>query len=191
MKGLFEKIKNMVRFGRVSNPGKDSGDYPQSQVEYMKKPKQPIFIYPYGYSANAPLDQLALVINVGHEDNAVAFSISGPDRNKGLLAGEVATGNQLIGTKIFFDASGNVTITSLGNVTINAPKGTTINGDTTIKGNLSVSDDIDSGNNITAVKDVQGTNVIGTTGVSAGGTDFSSHVHSGVTTGASNTGPPV
>jgi len=210
MRGLFEKIKNMVRFGRVSNPGSDSGDFPQSQTEYMKKVKDVVYIYPYGMSANAPLDELAIVINVGHEDNAVAISASGKSRPKNLKPGEAVFGNFSKGNIAKFDASGNITITALSNVTVNAPSGAIVNGDTTVNGNATVDGnttitgdlqvdgnittdgDIDAGGDITTITgDVTAVNVVGTTGVSAGGKDFATHVHSGVTVGAANTGPPV
>lgn len=67
-----------------------------------------------------------------------------------------------------------VRITSLTTVTIDAPGGLVVNGDTSIAGKLVVSDDIQTG-----------------PGSKFNGKAFDGHLHSGVTTGGGNSGPPV
>lgn len=76
-------------------------------------------------------------------------------------------------TIIELDASGQ-------KLNLTAPGGTTINANTTINGTLHVTGNIQCDATVT-----------GTTDVVGGGKSLKTHVHSGVTAGASNTGAPV
>lgn len=114
---------------------------------------------------------------------------------------------------------GSMTITAPGGLTVNAD--TVVNGDTTMNGNLQVNGTIDAtgdisseanvhadgdvsaggnveaGVDVTAAGDVNATNVnasgtvTAATEVVGGGKSLTTHIHSGVTSGGSNTGPPV
>lgn len=216
MKKILALLKSLIRFGKITNPGADDRPIPMSQFQYFNKVKDVIVIYPYGFSANAPLDNLAVLMNVGHEDNSVAFPFSGGDRVKNLKPGEVVVGNFVSGSFVKFSQNGDIDIngqndmnvTVTGEVTITAPSGVTINGDLQVNGdinstgNLDVDGTIDGGATITAVGALAGASIVagGVTGsggtlaatiVTAGSVSLSSHVHTGVTSGGSNTGGPV
>lgn len=75
--------------------------------------------------------------------------------------------------------SGTVEVTAHGGVTVNADGGATVNADTTINGNLQVNGDINLTGTATADVDVIG-----------GGVHLKTHVHPGVESGSSISGPP-
>lgn len=74
---------------------------------------------------------------------------------------------------IHFD-NNEITITSNTNVTINAPSGTTLNGNLQVNGNITATGTIHSDSDITSDT-----------------ISLQNHLHSGVQSGGSNSGPPV
>lgn len=209
---ILNKIKNLLKFGYVTNTASDSEQFQKSQISMFGDAKDIVVIYPYGFSANAPINTMAIVANVGAGEKEIAFPFSSDTRQKSLKPGEVVVGNFEKKSFIKFLDSGDIeidsksaltvsvtgdtTIDSGGSVTITAPETTmttvltnignaTIDGDLTVTGNI-----INTGGAITTGS-VTATGGISGASVSSGGTDFSTHVHSGVTSGSSNTGPPV
>jgi phage baseplate assembly protein gpV len=122
-----------------------------------------------------------------------------------LDPGEVAVGNYLTGDYVHFKADGSVVVQTAGAVTVNAGS-VAINADTTINGDLTVTGDVSAQNATIAQTTTTGTIVFTQTGqtinvdgdiivvngdVTADGISLKTHVHSGVTSGGSNTGAPV
>ena len=163
---VFRKIRNMIRWGSITNPGNDSGKYTKSQIKYMFKTKNNIiFMYPYGTSGKPPIDTLSVILNVGDEDDVVALSLSGDGRTSGKINGEFEVGNFVKGTRIYFHDNGDISIQSKGK--------TIIHSDLEVRG------------------DISATNVNASADVTAGAISLSSHTHGGVTPGPGFTGPPV
>lgn len=106
MSELIQKLANLIRWGQVTNPSADTTQYPQTQMKYFDKVKDMAILYPYGMSANAPLNNLAVVWNVGHEENSIGTPMSEDNRPKGLKPGESVFGNWVVGTKIKFNSDG-------------------------------------------------------------------------------------
>ena len=135
IKCLFNKINNLIRFGYVTNISDDSAGIQVSQFKSYNKTSNLICIFPYGYSASPDLDALALIMNPGHEENAVAFPYSGPERNKNLKPGEIAIANPKTGTFIKYASNGDLEISSANDLNVNVEKNVNIiiNGDSVIQ----------------------------------------------------------
>jgi len=190
MKGLFEKLKNIIRFAKVTLVSGDDKQFPESQFEYMTKVKDVVVVYPYGMCAKAPVDNLAVLLTVGHEENSVAIEMSQQNREKGLVSGESAFGNWVTGSIIKFSANGDINVTSNGNVnvtssgTVNVTASSTIvNGNLVVNGNITAS-------GIVQGATIIGVSVVGSSSLSVGGLDMGSHKHGQVQAGTDVSGPP-
>lgn len=158
-------IKNFLRWARISKAGDDSQQLPVQQTDYLGKVADSVILFPYGYHANLTPDSLVALFSVqGQNENRVAIGYDPVGRPK-LESGEIA---------IFHPGSGSlIKLSADGTISITAPE-IELKGNVTIAGDLTVQGD-------TMVK-----------GITSNGANISnSHVHSGVSTGSSNTGPPV
>lgn len=120
-------------------------------------------------------------------DYSDAFVIPGPQSQAKKISGISTTAAQLRtddgSAFIELAAGGNITATTAGSATINAPE-IILNGNVTINGNLSQGMG-DSGGTATMHGPVTVTN-----DVTAGGKSLMTHTHGGVETGSGNTGEP-
>jgi len=181
---LSNKITNLVRRCAVTKSAEDRHNYQVVQVQYFGKIANVEVVSIYGISYNPPINSTGLMWTVlGDEENRTAIFYLPQDRAKGLKPGEIEIGNLLTKSSVKFDAEGNIIVTSTKGVIIKSAedvsiesatnveiKATTINidGDVNITGTLTASDDV----------------VTGTI-------SLKTHVHSGVTAGAVNSGPPL
>jgi len=209
-------MKN-IKQALTTKPSADDTEYPLVQVTYLEKVADTVMAYPYGTHGNPPVGSPCLMLTVGNdESNRWIIPISALTRNKGLKEGEFESGNFITkattkylengdieqsapGGKIKITAADNVEITSVIKVIIDAPETVLDSPITRVNGalilnpinapggtNSSLAGNIDS----TAVIDNQGS-IAGIGSIAAGGKDLETHIHSGVTTGVGNTGPPV
>lgn len=120
-------------------------------------------------------------------DLSDAFVIPGPQSQVKKISGISTSAAQLRtddgAAFVEVDTGGDITATTTGNVTINAPT-ITLNGDVTINGNLSQGMGA-SGGSATMLGPVNVTN-----DVKAGGKSLTTHTHGGVQTGSGNTSAP-
>ena len=120
-------------------------------------------------------------------DLSDAFCIVGPQSQAKKISGISTTSAQLRtddGTAfIEVAAGGDITATTTGNATINAPE-IILNGNVTINGNLSQG--MGEGGGTATMKGP----VTVTNDVTAGGKSLMTHTHGGVETGSGNTGEP-
>ena len=195
---MLTKIRNLIRLAKSTNIDSDQGNFPQGQVEYLGKTKDIVYVYPYGYSAKAPVGNTQLLWQViGDETNVVGMEMSGPDRFKGTKETEVVVGNPISGSFVKFNADGSVTVLVNGTMTTTYQNGifngdivfngdTIFNGDVLIDGNLTVTGTI-TGTIIT------GTTITGDTLATTAGIDMDTHVHfdDGSPPVPGQTGPPV
>lgn len=125
---ILNRIKNMVRLGYVSLPTDDSGD--RHIVTVSKNDKQyPVYAaYPYGFSANAPVDtSQVLTFNINDSNaNVAGIPVNQKLRFKNLQSGEVKTGNFVTTSNTYYQSSGDITITSVGNLFENIAQDITI-----------------------------------------------------------------
>jgi hypothetical protein len=174
-------------WGRIT--GADAKkQYPAQQAAFLGRLGDYVILHPYGSFCDLPAE--ALLLRVG-EKAALAATVKRPSdtargepvlfhpstntriifRNNGdldILTDEVGGSVNVKTVNANIEASGNLTATVGGTATVDAPN-------TVITGNLTV----------------QGSTALGST-VTSNGKDISdTHIHSGVTPGGGNSGPPV
>lgn len=126
-KKIYNKIKNLIKFGYVSLETTDSGDYPVAQVTYFGKTLPVEIITPYGLYVNLPENTKVVLWNINaNEENQVAIGFSQQDRFKNLESGEVLVGNPKTGSYIKLKANGSIEIESKDKIDI------TVNGEVDI-----------------------------------------------------------
>lgn len=163
---MISRLKNLLRWGKITKAGDDTGQFPVQQVTYLGKVGDCLMVFPYGYHANLTTDSLvALFAMHGQEENRAGIGYT-PQTRPELAEGEVAVYHPNTGTMIKLQASGDILIDApnvrfTGNVDID--------GDLTVTGATALSDTVTSNG-----KDISDT-----------------HTHSGVQSGGSNTGPVV
>lgn len=177
---MIAKLFNMIKRAVVSNPGKDDGEFPITQVTYLGKVSDIEAIFPYGMAANLPKDSLVLMFNIlGQEENKAGIGYRHDLRPKNLKEGEVVFGNFLAGTQFLFDADGNIIgtgdIQHTGDMELTGNLDMT--GDATITGDVDIIGDLDITGNVT----ISGT-------LTVAGKDFTTHTHP-ITSGSSAPGP--
>lgn len=204
---MSKKSVRILSWATVSNGNNDNNKVPVSQLSSLSDNVNEITVlYPYGYSANAPLDTLCLVIQSGGEsENKVAFPISEKDRSKGLKFGESAIGNWVTTSEIKFlengdieisgkaniiaNIEGDVTLTATGDVNITAPN-TNITTETSHTGNMIITGDLTVTGSINSGSLAASGAVTGGSITTLGGKDLDTHAH--LATGLpGQTGPPV
>jgi phage gp45-like len=213
---MLDRIKNfasnIIKQCYVTLVGDDSGRVPLTQVAYMDKAVECEVITPYGLYSNPPVNSMGILFHpFGDEQIRAAILNVLDERFKNLLAGEVQIGNPLTQCSIKFDKDGNLIIVTPNQqvVTIGADYSIIVGGtysltasdDATFeapnfhfKGNIICDGTFSAnsgaitmtGGNFNTSGDITATgDIIGQ------GTSLHTHVHGGVTIGASNTGAPV
>lgn len=197
---IANRITNLIKRCVLTIPSKDTAQYQIVQCQYLGHTADIESASIYGISFNAPVNSTGIMVNIlGNEENRAAFFNLPQERFQNLKAGEFQCGNYLTKSSVKFSNDASVTIDSKGNIEIISEKDFTI----TAKGNLNITvtgtTTITSTENLT-IKSPQITldgNVIITEGldvtgvITGSGTNLSTHIHSGVTTGGDDTGPPV
>jgi phage gp45-like len=106
----------------------DVKDFPTVQITYMERVGDAAVVGQYGHHSSPPKNSACLLICVnGDEGNKYVIPLNTTLRQKGLKEGEVVQGNFKVGSLIFFDKNGNITITGKANLTANITTKTTIN----------------------------------------------------------------
>lgn len=146
----LNKIRNLIRKSVITNPSKDSGQYQIAQIGNNSRTYQVRILSNYGHCFNAPIGSTVTAMNISGDDGEkVAIVNLDEQRFRGLAIGEVRDGNFLTRANIYYKANGDIEITAVGNVIINASNAT-VNADqvdinaplTTMSGDLEVSGDI-------------------------------------------------
>lgn len=180
---MIGKIRNLIQRAVVTNPGDDSGEFPITQVGYNEKVVDAEVLNPYGLSTNLPIDSICIKLSInGQEENRTVIGYRHDLRPKDLKPGEVVIGNFLVGSTVKFDEDGNITEIAQGDKSVTFDSELNITG-----GTVKITADVEITGDVTITGNVETTGTLENNGVDIGST----HVHSGVTTGASNTGAPV
>ncbi len=140
MNNLFTKISNVVKRGIITLGNNDSKPVAHCQISYLGKTSNMEQIFPYGFSAQAPVGNIALFFAVGgNEANLAGIPYSQQDRFKGLKSGEVIVGSPASGSYVKFLANGDIEILSKQKITVN----TISDIDVIAKGNINITTDND------------------------------------------------
>lgn len=113
-------IRNLLRWCRISRDGDDAGIFPIQQVAYLGKVGNAVTWFPYGFHANVPADELAVLFSMGGNPEARAVLPGSPRERPKVVAGEVVVYHPTTGTEIHFRANGDLEIASTGDVTVTA-----------------------------------------------------------------------
>lgn len=180
---LWQKIKQAFS----CCPGEDSGSWPTGQAGYNGKQATFTRLLPYGLSSLEPEGYFVFLINSQGQE-AVKFGIPSAmqERKKSLKQGEVAIYNSLTQTFVILKEDGTFEINCSGLIDGDVQ----ITGDMQIDGNLNVDGNVTIGGTL-GVTGATTATTITCNSISINGIDFSTHVHSGVQSGASNTGGPL
>jgi phage gp45-like len=140
MNNIYTKISSIVKRAFITLGNDDSKTVSHCHATYLDKISPLEAIYPYGFSANAPIGGMVLVFTVGgSEANLAGIPYSQQERFKGLKSGEVVIGSPTSGSYIKFLANGDIEILSKQKITVN----TTSDIDVNAKGNINITTDND------------------------------------------------
>lgn len=183
---MINKLKNLIRFGRVSQAGPDTGAVPSQQYDYHGKVGNGVPIYPYGYHAVADEDSYALVLIInGNNEERVTIPTSMMKRMTGA-PGEVFVYHPNTGTMIKLDNAGNVVVDAKGEVDVTSPTLVRmvaplveIDGNLEVVGNVEVTGTtlLDGAVTAAAALSVVGATTLGTTVTSNGKNISDDHTH--------------
>jgi phage baseplate assembly protein gpV len=163
---LISRLKNLLRWAKITGPGDTAGQFPVQPVTYLGKDADCLMLFPYGFYAVLTTDALVAMLAMhGQEENRAGLGYT-PQTRPSLAEGEVAVYHPTTGTMIKLQADGDVLV-SAPNVRFT--------GNVDIDGDLNV----DGATTLSASVTSNGVNISDT------------HVHSGVQSGGSNTGAPV
>lgn len=112
MMDVASKIKALFQWGRQSTKNDDSGQTQTGQIETIgSKPFPFIAVYPYGFSANAPVNSRVLSMNINGSGKGKAGLPTMPEnRFRDLKECEVKVGNFKTKAHIFFAEDGDIKI---------------------------------------------------------------------------------
>ncbi len=192
---MLQKLINLVKNCFVSQVLDDSKTYAIIEVSHDDRTIVAQNITQYGLYSNPPKNATGIVILIGADASKAAAIVNVDDeRFKNLEEGEVAVGNPLTTSKIFFDKDGNIIEFSKNNLTINVTNDNNI----TVSGEYSLN--VIGNASIVSTTEIQLTApsiILGSGGAGSGLVTFTdlkawtdSHVHSdpqGGVTGVSTT----
>jgi len=119
MKETIKKVNNLIKWGMVTLCGKDTGNYPKSQISYMEKVKDIVLALPLGFAVNPPEETLVLLMNAqGQEENMTGMPLGTDERIKPLKKGEVAIYNPITQSYVVFREDKSILIDSKENLDV-------------------------------------------------------------------------
>lgn len=155
-------MSNNIKFAKTTRPQVDNKAFPIVTVTYLERIADVATAENYGIHGSPPIGTAALMFTINNDEaNRIIIPLSAETRTKDLEEGEFECGNFKVGSTIKFDKDGNITIIAAG-------------------GNINVTGDI----HVTGAIDATGDIVAGTV-------SLKTHIHSGVQSGGSTSGPPV
>ena len=139
---LSDRIKRLIRWGKITLPGDNSGQFPVQQITYLNKAANAVMWFPYGFHANVPPERLALLFSVqGNAEARVAFPGSPEDR-PAAEPDEVIVFHPPSGSKIHFKTNGDIELVTTTKVKVDTPLAE-FTGDVEVTGSVTVTEDLD------------------------------------------------
>lgn len=188
--GWLSKVKQVVRWARITAAGSDTGAFPVQQVTYHGKAGDCLMIFPYGHHANLTPDSLVAMFAVeGDADNRAGIGWT-PKTRPELKAGEVAIYHPPTGTIIKFNEQGGINVNAVAPITVDAPEVTVTAPDITMNSTNHTINTTNYALNCTNGTGNMGAGSFDFTGdLTSNGKDISdTHTHGDVEPGAGNTG---
>lgn len=195
---------NNIKNAKTIDTQKDNKPFPLVKVTYLGRKADVAVCENYGIHGSAPINTPCIMLTINNdESNRIVIPLSATTRTKNLKETEFECGNFVVGSIITFDENGNIDMVSQNNVNIVEQGGNiniTSDYDLNIvaKGNdINVTSENDinieaKGNDINVNGDIHLTGAMDATGdIVATTVSLKTHIHSGVQTGGSTSGPPV
>lgn len=216
IKRICNKIAGLIKVSTVKSVD-DSGVYRLGSAASLGKTQTVNVISLYGHIMHPPANSMGVTfISQGQESTSFVIADDPKNRIKDLAEGEVGIANYSTGTHFIMKSSGdwdiqvngNVNLTSTGdlNATVGGDMVSNVTGNvtTTAGGNIALnaasgqislnapSIIFPNGSIDSSGFNLNNASITVTSGdVTADGISLKNHVHTGVTTGGSNTGGPV
>jgi len=112
-------LKRLIRWARITRESEDTGDFPIQQVGYLGKVGNAVVWLPYGFHANIPENNLALMLAIaGNPEARVVLPGSPKSRVKPVTAGEVVVFHPITGSKVHFRENGDIDIEATGDLNV-------------------------------------------------------------------------
>ena len=107
---MISRLKNLLRWAKVTMAGDDTGQFPVQQVTYLGKVGDCLMVFPYGLHANLTDDSLVVMFAMhGQEENRAGIGYT-PQTRPQLAEGEVALYHPNTGSMVKMQASGDILI---------------------------------------------------------------------------------
>lgn len=75
MPGFLGKLKNIIRFAKITGAADNAAQFPVQQMEFKGKVVNALQLFPYGFYANVSADSLGVMFSIeGNESNRAAIS---------------------------------------------------------------------------------------------------------------------
>lgn len=132
---MKQDFSELIRFCRVTLGGKDDGDFPIQQIDFMENTSDCFMVFPYGMSANVASDSIGALFSVNGDDQSLAaLMTSAKERVKNLEQNEVVFFHPKTKSFTHYRNSGDVDISVNGseNVTIAQDWTVSVGGDVNI-----------------------------------------------------------
>lgn len=170
---MINRIKNLIRWARITRFGADDKQFPVQQVTYLGKVGDCMMIFPYGMHGNASEDSLVAMFEMG-ADSANRAGIPGTPQDRPKMAGnEFCLYHPKTQSIIHFRNNGDIDIDTVnnnqGSININ-----------TVQANIAASDSVNitaPETNITGNLTVTGDTSLGATVTSNGKNISNTHSH--------------
>lgn len=158
---LLNKLKNLLRYARITGSADNTKQFPVQQINYKGKVANSFIGLPYGIYANVENDYLGIMCAIdGAEDNRVLIPLTADKRPRDLEQNELAVYHPDTESFIKFKNNGNIeidcvgqqqgkiiincvqaTLTASTSVLVDSPQTTftgdvQVNGSTTLSGNV-------------------------------------------------------
>lgn len=134
-----QKVKNIIKFARITLSGADDGLDTISQITGTGKPINAQMVLPYGLAARAPKNASVLLFSAGgSSQNPVGIPFFTENRFRDLKEWEVALGNFKTKAMIFFNEDGNVRIETASGASQGFLEFNVTTGQCNINGNFTV-----------------------------------------------------
>lgn len=135
---VLRRLRGLIRWAKTTLDMDDTGDFPVHQTTYMGKVGDAVAWFPYGFHANIPAEELALIFALQGNPEARVSLPGSPTKRIKVATGEVVVFHPSSGSKIHFKADGTIEITApltkvIGNfeVTGDSALGATVTSDGT------------------------------------------------------------
>jgi len=105
-------VRRLLRWAKISRSWDDDASWPVQQVTYMGKTGNSVMWFPYGYHANVPEGQPALLMSLHGKAEARVAIPGSPSERPRIAPDEVAVFHPPTGSMVHLRSNGDIEVTS-------------------------------------------------------------------------------